>query len=144
MGHQLSEIGVVTDTGNLEVTENGEKVAQVPAEILTDAPLYDPEYREPTYLLETREFSAKSIPVPSLDEINQILLRLLESPNIVSKRCLAHLFSRNLSGIRDRPGFPQFESQISETGGSGASLASVGHRQRAFSGYRCKWQASLS
>ncbi|HPZ78110.1 MAG TPA: phosphoribosylformylglycinamidine synthase subunit PurL [Bacillota bacterium] len=87
-GIQASEIGVVTDTGNLEVTENGEKVAQVPAEILTDAPLYDPEYREPTYLLETREFSAKSIPVPSLDEINQILLRLLESPNIVSKDVL--------------------------------------------------------
>ena len=83
-----TEIGVVTNTGNLEVTENGQKVAQVPAEILTGAPVYDPEYREPMYLLKTREFLPEGVPVPPLEDFNDILLRLLASPNIASKDVL--------------------------------------------------------
>ena len=37
-GLNVAEIGVVTGSGNLEVMENGIKVAEVPARLLTEAP----------------------------------------------------------------------------------------------------------
>ncbi len=84
-GLNVAEIGVVTGSGNLEVMENGIKVAEVPARLLTEAPVYDPQWKEPEYVSKSRGFSADSIPVPGISKLNEILLKLLASPNIASK-----------------------------------------------------------
>ena len=84
-GLNVAEIGVVTGSGNLEVMENGIKVAEVPARLLTEAPVYDPQWKEPEYVSRSRRFSADSIPVPGVNKFNEILLGLLALPNIASK-----------------------------------------------------------
>jgi len=87
-GLSVAEIGVVNDSGNLQVFENGVKVADVPVNLLTQAPVYDPESEEPGYMKTIRGFSASSVPVPEVHEFNGILIRLLGSPNIASKQAL--------------------------------------------------------
>jgi phosphoribosylformylglycinamidine synthase len=62
-------------------------VADVPAKVLVlggDAPVYAREAKEPGYLAKTRTFDVDSVPIPK--DFNDILLRLLGSPTIASKR----------------------------------------------------------
>jgi phosphoribosylformylglycinamidine synthase len=77
-------IGRVTDTGRMVVKHNGAVVADIPAKKLADeAPVYQPEAREPAYLKAVREFSLDSVPLsgdPAAD-----LKRLLAWPSIASK-----------------------------------------------------------
>ncbi len=87
-GLSVVEIGVVNDSGRLQVYENGVKAADLPVKLLTEAPVYDPESKQPAYLETTRKFSASSIPVPETPEFNDILTRLLASPNVASKQAL--------------------------------------------------------
>jgi phosphoribosylformylglycinamidine synthase II len=79
-----ARIGQVTDTGQMVVKHNGEVVADIPAKKLADeAPVYQPESREPAYLQAVRAFSLASVPVstdPAAD-----LKRLLSWPGIASK-----------------------------------------------------------
>lgn len=76
------EIGRVTDTGKMIVNHAGHKVADIPADHLTNsAPVYHPEDAEP----------AKPAPFDSqlavgVKDINPTLLQLLASPTIASKR----------------------------------------------------------
>jgi len=102
----VAEIGVVNDTGRFEVTSNGKKVADVPARILTDAPVYDAEWREPKYLIETRGFSPKVVSVPSLEDFNGILLELLESPNLASKDALCTYSMKNPDELEKKSYLP--------------------------------------
>jgi phosphoribosylformylglycinamidine synthase subunit PurL len=77
-------IGEVTDSGRLRVLHGGEVVGDVPVAALVDeCPLYDLEPQEPT---------APIYPAPArtLDagEPNDVLLALLASPNLASRRPL--------------------------------------------------------
>jgi phosphoribosylformylglycinamidine synthase len=77
-------IGRVTDTGRMVVKNNGAVVADIPARKLADeAPVYQPEAREPAYLQAVREFSLPSVP-GSADPAGD-LKRLLAWPGIASK-----------------------------------------------------------
>ena len=80
-------IGEVTDGKMIEVHHKGEKVAEVPAEELVlggGAPVYFREKSEPAYFKSKRSFDFSALEVP--DDFNQILQRLLSSPNIASKK----------------------------------------------------------
>ena len=80
-------IGEVTDTGRLEFFENGEKVADVPAEPLVlggGAPVYKREYTRPTYLDKLAKFDPSEIAEPT--NYVETAKKLFSSPNIVSKR----------------------------------------------------------
>jgi phosphoribosylformylglycinamidine synthase len=80
-------IGRVEEGDRLVVTYKDEVVADVPAHSLVlggGAPVYTRESKEPEYLKETRSFDPAGIPVPG--DLNDVLLRLLRSPNITSKR----------------------------------------------------------
>jgi phosphoribosylformylglycinamidine synthase len=77
-------IGVVTDTGRMIVKENGKVVADVPADSLTDAPLYHPAKSEPAILKTYKEFDEKSVPVPT--NLSEVLEKLIADPTIASKR----------------------------------------------------------
>ena len=80
------QIGEVIDEDRVKVFHKGQLEADVPADDLVlggGAPVYIREQKEPEYLLQTREFDQNSIPEP--DDCNEILLKLLSSPNIANK-----------------------------------------------------------
>lgn len=80
-------IGEVTDTGLVEVYHHGELKAAVPASSLVlggGAPVYIRQAREPAYLERTRALRLADVPLPK--NLEAVFLRLLDSPNIASKR----------------------------------------------------------
>ena len=80
-------IGEVTEGDRLIVSHHGQVVADVPSRSLVlggGAPVYIREAKEPDYLKQTRAFDPSRLPTPS--DLASVLLRLLSSPNIASKR----------------------------------------------------------
>ena len=78
------KIGKVTTDGIMRVKDKGEVVCEVPARALTEqAPVYEREEKEPTYLNQVRQFKTDEISEPV--DYNDILLRLLASSSIASK-----------------------------------------------------------
>ncbi len=80
------EIGKVTGDGRLKVHYQGKLAADVPAETLVlggGAPVYVRESKEPEYLKTIKEFDYNSLKEP--DDLNDVLLKLLSSPNIANK-----------------------------------------------------------
>ncbi len=80
-------IGEVIEEPNIKVFHKGEKVADIPAFELVlggGAPVYIRESKEPQYIQSKRSFDFSQIEQPK--EHNQILLSLLSSPNITSKK----------------------------------------------------------
>jgi len=66
------QIGVVTDTKRLEFYQDGELVADVPADDLVlggGAPVYTREYKEPAYFQEFKKFSIDSVADLTVDEL---------------------------------------------------------------------------
>jgi len=83
-------IGQVTADGMLRVKERGKVVAEIPNRALTDeAPVYRRPMQEAEYLREVREMKGSypfSDVVPAEKGYDHILLALLASPTIASKR----------------------------------------------------------
>lgn len=80
-------IGNVTVGDRLVVRHQGENVADIPSASLVlggGAPVYNREMKEPAYLKKTKEFDPSSLPIP--DRLESVLLKLLSTPNIASKR----------------------------------------------------------
>ena len=78
-------IGTVTDTGRVVLTDSGVVVADVPAKSLTDdCPTYSLAASEPAYIREVQSADLSHLPEP--DDYNAVLLRLLASPSVASKR----------------------------------------------------------
>ncbi|MEM1322067.1 MAG: phosphoribosylformylglycinamidine synthase subunit PurL [Bacteroidota bacterium] len=80
-------IGEVTDTGRLEFFENGEVVADVPAEPLVlggGAPVYQREYEQPAYIDGLKEYNSENIAAPA--DLQAAARQLATAPNIASKR----------------------------------------------------------
>lgn len=80
------QIGTVTKGPNITISFQGKTVAEVPANTLVlggDAPVYVRESKEPTYYKELRSFDFNSLPEPK--DYNDVLLKLLSSPNITNK-----------------------------------------------------------
>ena len=79
-----SEIGVVTDTGQMVVNHHGKIVADIPARKIADeSPVYQREAREPEYLKEVRAFNLSG--VPDIQDPTAHLKALLSWPTIASK-----------------------------------------------------------
>lgn len=79
-------IGKVTDDGILKVKNNGKVVAEIPAKALVvggGAPVYQREKKLPKYLDKLNKSELSEIPEPK--DYNEILLKLISSPNIASK-----------------------------------------------------------
>jgi phosphoribosylformylglycinamidine synthase II len=84
-----SHIGEVTSDGMLRVKNHGTVVAQIPNGALTDeAPVYHRPMTEPQYLLSARQLDLDVLGPgdAALRDDNAILLGLLASPAIASKR----------------------------------------------------------
>lgn len=79
-----SEIGTVTDTGQMVVKNNGRIVVDVPAgQLADDAPVYYRDACEPDYLKSVRAFTLDE--VPDLTDPTLPLCELISSPDISSK-----------------------------------------------------------
>ena len=81
-----SIIGQVTNAkiANIYFKEN--LVGSVPINALTTPPLYDLENIKPQKITDLQNVDLSSIEIPSPNEANRILLKLLSSPNIASKK----------------------------------------------------------
>ncbi|HEY3250953.1 MAG TPA: phosphoribosylformylglycinamidine synthase subunit PurL [Ignavibacteria bacterium] len=80
------QIGHVTKGKNVRVHYQGKLVADVLANSLVlggEAPVYTREAKEPAYLKYVQSFDFNSLPEPK--DLNEVLLRLLSSPNIANK-----------------------------------------------------------
>ncbi|MGI4788385.1 MAG: phosphoribosylformylglycinamidine synthase subunit PurL [Janthinobacterium lividum] len=78
-------IGTVTDTGRVVLKDQGVVVADVPAKSLTDdCPTYSLAASEPAYIKEVQSADLSNLPEPT--DYNAVLLKLLASPSIASKR----------------------------------------------------------
>jgi phosphoribosylformylglycinamidine synthase len=86
------KIGEVTNTGRVVVVFLGQTVADIPADSLVlggGAPVYHPPTKNPAYL----ENGVKSVKTPEgPKDLGKVLLDLLASPNIASKRWVFHQY----------------------------------------------------
>jgi len=81
----FSVIGEVTDSGKLVITDIDELAAEIPITLISEeAPAYSRPVEKPQYISEIQNLDITSIPVP--DDLNVILLTLLSSPTLASKR----------------------------------------------------------
>jgi phosphoribosylformylglycinamidine synthase len=77
------EIGHVTGDGVLTARLHGEIVAQVPIDLLADAPRYEKPTAPPTWLAERRAFDPGRLPEPA--SYTGALRALMASPTVASK-----------------------------------------------------------
>ena len=78
-------IGKVIKEQVLRVKHKGKVVAEIPVKYLADeTPVYERPYKKPSYIDEVQSFNLESIPQPG--DLKEVLLKLLASPNIASKR----------------------------------------------------------
>ncbi len=87
-------IGHVTDDGMMRVRQNGKVVAEMPAKSLAEAPLYHLPAEEPAYIKAVQSFDLSQLPEPS--DYNDVLLKLLASPNIASKEWVFHQYDHTV------------------------------------------------
>jgi phosphoribosylformylglycinamidine synthase len=84
-GLQAAYIGFVTDTGRVVIKEGDTVSADVPAKSLADdCPTYYLEAAEPDYIARVQGADISNLPEP--DDYNSVLLKLLATPTIASKR----------------------------------------------------------
>jgi phosphoribosylformylglycinamidine synthase len=76
-------IGEVTDLGELAVEAGDAPVAELPIEMLVDAPTYAYPVSRPAYLDRVQELDPQSVPEPA--DLNRTLLDLLGSAPIASR-----------------------------------------------------------
>jgi phosphoribosylformylglycinamidine synthase II len=78
-------IGAITDDRMLRVRAGGEEVVCLPVDPLAHgAPVYERPFAPPANLEETHRLDLTQLPLPH--DYGELLLRLLDSPNIGSKR----------------------------------------------------------
>lgn len=83
-GIDASVVGVVAGDGMIRVRERGKVVAEIPSKALTDdTPRYNREMRVPSYLDVIQSLDINQLKEPY--DYNDILLRVISSPNIASK-----------------------------------------------------------
>jgi phosphoribosylformylglycinamidine synthase len=82
---QAAVIGRVADDGMFRARWHGAEVVQIPVEpVSTQAPVYRRPAEEPKNLNELQDLAIASVTEPS--DYNHVLLQLLGSPNLCSKR----------------------------------------------------------
>jgi phosphoribosylformylglycinamidine synthase len=119
-GLHSSVIGRVTDDGMLTIRDKGEIVGRVPAKSLADqAPVYQREYKEPAYIEQLKGLDLNSLQIP--DDMNDVLMKLLGSPNIASKEWVYRQYDhmvRTCTAV-----FPGSDAAVIRIRGTGKAIA---------------------
>jgi phosphoribosylformylglycinamidine synthase subunit PurL len=80
-------IGSVVDSNGVRIRVGNTQVAEVPSNVLVlggDAPVYHRDVRKPEYLAKTQSYDVNTLREPG--NYNDVLLQILGSPSIASKR----------------------------------------------------------
>jgi len=94
---QAAVIGRVTDDGLFRARWHGREVVSIPVEpVSTQAPLYRRPAEEPKNLNDLPEVDLESLPEPS--DYNEVLLKLVSSPNLCSKRWIYRQYDSLVRG----------------------------------------------
>ncbi|MCS6950590.1 MAG: phosphoribosylformylglycinamidine synthase subunit PurL, partial [bacterium] len=125
-------IGHVTDDGILRVKEGDQIAAELPAAFLTDAcPTYTLKAEEPAYIARLREFDPLQLPEP--DDYNRVLLGLLSSPTIASKRWVYEQYDHMVqTQTAVLPGGDAAVLRLRGTGGKGIALKIDGNSRYCY------------
>lgn len=86
-------IGIVTSEASLVIRRNDRIVANIPAESLVlggGAPVYHRESKRPAYLDQLHQTDLSTLPQPK--NLNDVLLKLLGSPNICSRQWIVQQY----------------------------------------------------
>ena len=87
----IAKIGQVTADGLMTFKKGDEVVAQVTAAALTEqCPLYEPEARQPEYLVSAQEYDLDTL--PEMEDYGKALLTLLGTPSLASKEWVFEQF----------------------------------------------------
>jgi len=93
------QIGVVTNTQNLQYYFHDELVGEIPAESLVlggGAPVYHREFKEPQYFQNILQFDTNKVSVPqNLQSVTEFLLQL---PSIASKKWVIEQYDSMVGG----------------------------------------------
>ena len=114
-------IGTVINEDRVQIYHHGVLKADVPAETLVlggGAPIYFREAKEPEYLAQVRSFDVQS-PVQPKD-CNAVLLRLLSSPSVASKKWV---FDQYDSMVRTNTISESFDAAIVRLKGTKKGIA---------------------
>ena len=117
------QIGVVTEGGTINYSMDGEVIASVPAESLVlggGAPVYEREYREPAYYQEYKKFNIDDVAEP--DDLKDVALKLLQHPNIASKRWIYEQYD-SMVGTKTMTTNVPSDAGITNIKGSNRALA---------------------
>ena len=122
-GLRSTVIGTVTDTERFVVREDGTIVADMPASTLAhDAPIYDPAMKRPAYLDEVQAFDPMTLDLPSdPTELGEVLLGLLASPNICSRRWIWEQYDHQV--ILNTVVLPGGDAAVLRIGDAGHGIA---------------------
>ncbi|MFN7707620.1 MAG: phosphoribosylformylglycinamidine synthase subunit PurL [Sphingobacteriia bacterium] len=105
-----TQIGIVTEGGQIRYYFHGELVGQIPAESLVlggGAPRYEREQKEPAYRAQIRAFDASTVPdATSPDEIRSVLRHLLDTPSIASKRWITRQYDSTVGAANRTHNLP--------------------------------------
>lgn len=117
------QIGVVTEGGTINYSMDGEVIAAVPAESLVlggGAPVYEREYKEPAYYQEYKKFNIEDVPQP--DDLTEVARKLLQNPNIASKRWIYEQYD-SMVGTKTMTTNRPSDAGITNIKGSNRALA---------------------
>jgi phosphoribosylformylglycinamidine synthase II len=141
-------VGEVTDDGMLTILDDSAVVAHLSAEFLTSPPRYEMPVEEPAYLAATRAADLASLPEPA--DKGEVLLRLLASPNVASKRWVWEQYDHTVQAntvagpggdaavLRLKAGEPRFGREADSGGGRapgptlGLALTLDGNSRRCY------------
>jgi phosphoribosylformylglycinamidine synthase len=93
-------VGVVTDTGRLQIDWHGERVVDVPPRsVAHDGPTYHRPFARPDWQDGLQADGAEALPRPtSGEELRDTLLRLVASPNLCDKSWITDQYDRYVRG----------------------------------------------
>jgi phosphoribosylformylglycinamidine synthase subunit PurL len=122
-GLRSTVIGQITDTGRFVVRMGDTVVADMPASTLADdAPIYDPAMTRPAYLDEVQAFDPMTLDLPSdPDVLGEVLLGLLASPNICSRRWIWEQYDHQV--ILNTVVLPGSDAAVLRIGDAGRGIA---------------------
>jgi phosphoribosylformylglycinamidine synthase II len=121
-------IGRVRDDGVVRVREGQKAVAGVPARIFTEPPEYVREGVAPEGLEESRRFDLSSLPDLEQGAVAAVLLRLLASPEIASKRWIWRQYDHQvLTNTVMRPGGDTAVMRLKDAAPRGFAVATDGN-----------------
>ena len=90
-----SNIGKVTDTNRIIIKNKNKVIADLPVEIIASAPIINREIKKPKYIDKLNKIIQPNVP----KNLSKIIISLLSSPNLASKRWVYEQYDSEV-GIR--------------------------------------------